>query len=121
MTGPSDTALADQHSLGDAPIPRIVLEIASGRPAELVWRNDLGGMTFRIGDTFVKWNPPQTGIDLERMCSPGTHRPPATVASSAPRLERAARAILRQSAPSIAAIGRRIMLRGHIGVQIHGC
>ncbi len=88
MTGPSDTALADQHSLGDAPIPRIVLEIASGRPAELVWRNDLGGMTFRIGDTFVKWNPPQTGIDLEReRCRlewiAGRHPAPRVIGSGA--------------------------------------
>ena len=66
MTVPSATSLAAQHTLGDDPAPQIVLEIASGRPAELAWRNELGGLTFRIGDTFVKWNPPQTGVDLDR-------------------------------------------------------
>jgi kanamycin kinase len=66
VTGPSGAYLAAQHTLGDDPIPEIVLDLASGRPAELVWRNELGGLTFRIGDTFVKWNPPATGVDLER-------------------------------------------------------
>ena len=61
--------LAAQHSLGDAPIPDIVTGLAAGRPAELVWRNELGGLTFRIGDRFVKWNPRRTGIDLERECA----------------------------------------------------
>ena len=64
MTVPDAAALAAQHRLGDEPIPDIVLGIAAGRPARLVWRNDLGGLTFRIGDTYVKWNPPQTGVDL---------------------------------------------------------
>lgn len=32
-----------------------------------MWRNDLGGSTFRLGDDrYVKWNPFATGIDLER-------------------------------------------------------
>ena len=66
MTGPNAASLAAQHSLGDDPIPDAVLEIASGRRAELAWRNELGGLTFRIGDTFVKWNPQATGVDLER-------------------------------------------------------
>jgi kanamycin kinase len=34
--------------------------------AELVWRNELGGLTFRVGRRYVKWNPRRTGIDLER-------------------------------------------------------
>ena len=59
-------ALAARHTLGDHPIPRVVLDLADGRPAVLAWRNDLGGLTFRIGDDFVKWNPPNTGVDLER-------------------------------------------------------
>lgn len=58
--------LADLHALGDQPIPEIVHEVASGRPKELVWRNDLGGLTYRIDDTFLKWNPQSTGIDLDR-------------------------------------------------------
>ena len=66
MTVPDAASLAAQHTLGDDPIPDIVLELAAGRPTELVWRNDLGGLTFRIGEAFVKWNPPATGVDLER-------------------------------------------------------
>ena len=44
----------------------MVVELASGRELELVWRNDLGGLTFRFVDPFVKWNPRSTGIDLDR-------------------------------------------------------
>ena len=57
--------LAALHTLGDDPVPHVVLEIADGRPAHLVWRNELGGLTFRIVDQFLKWNPRRTGIDLE--------------------------------------------------------
>lgn len=66
MTATNFAAQAGQHTLGDDPIPEVVLGIAAGRPAELVWRNDLGGLTFRVGDEFVKWNPRRTGIDLAR-------------------------------------------------------
>jgi kanamycin kinase len=58
--------LEHQRSLGDEPIPRIVIELAAGSVAEFVWRNQLGGLTFRIGDRFVKWNPHGNGIDLSR-------------------------------------------------------
>ncbi len=34
--------------------------------SELVWRNDLDGLTFRVGGRFLKWNPRSTGIDLAR-------------------------------------------------------
>jgi kanamycin kinase len=66
LRDPDFAALAAQHVLGDDPVPGAVLEIAAGRPAELVWRNDLGGLTFRIADTFVKWSPRRIGIDLAR-------------------------------------------------------
>lgn len=66
MTGGRFSALAAQHTLGGARVPPVVIELAAGRPTELVWRNDLGGLTFRIGDAFVKWNPRSTGADLER-------------------------------------------------------
>ncbi len=58
--------LGEQHRLGDDPVPAIVIELSRGRPIELVWRNELGGMTFRLGGEFLKWNPRRTGIDLER-------------------------------------------------------
>ena len=63
---PDFSRLASQHTLGDDPIPAIVLELADGGPVDLVWRNELGGLTFAVGDRFVKWNPRHTGIDLER-------------------------------------------------------
>ena len=67
MTDETEFAyLAQLHALGDDPIPPIVLEIAGHDEPELVWRNELGGLTFRIGDRFVKWNPRRTGIDLQR-------------------------------------------------------
>lgn len=47
-------------------MPSVVLDLAAGAAAELVWRNELGGLTFRVGDRYVKWNPRRTGIDLER-------------------------------------------------------
>jgi kanamycin kinase len=58
--------LAQQHTLGDDPVPAAVTAFAAGRAADLVWRNDLGGLAFRIDDVFMKWNPRRTGVDLER-------------------------------------------------------
>ena len=49
--------LDDHHSLGEQSIPEVVLKLAAGSEPELVWRNELGGLTFRIGDRFIKWNP----------------------------------------------------------------
>jgi kanamycin kinase len=68
MTDPEDFShLADLHTLGDNDIPEVVVGLAEGDSVDLVWRNDLGGLTFRLGiRLFVKWNPRTTGIDLER-------------------------------------------------------
>lgn len=66
MTDPDFSHLAALHTLGDDAVPEIVVELAGDRPADFVWRNDLGGLTFRIGDQYLKWNPRRTGIDLER-------------------------------------------------------
>ena len=66
MTGPDARALAAQHELGDQAVPDIVLRVANGRPAELVWRNELGGLTFRVDDAYVKWSPPPIGAALDR-------------------------------------------------------
>jgi kanamycin kinase len=63
---PDFSHLAALHDLGDDPIPQVVLDIAAGHRVELVWRNDLGGLTFGFDDRFVKWNPLTTGIDLDR-------------------------------------------------------
>jgi kanamycin kinase len=63
---PDFSHLAALHALGDDPIPQVVLYIAGDHRVELVWRNDLGGLTFGFDDRFVKWNPRTTGIDLDR-------------------------------------------------------
>jgi aminoglycoside phosphotransferase len=49
-------------------VPPLVSELAAGRPARLVWTNELGGLTFEIGAgsgrQFLKWTPVGSGIDL---------------------------------------------------------
>jgi kanamycin kinase len=47
-------------------VPGVVTELAAGRPIRPAWRNELGGLTFQVGHTFVKWNPRRSGIDLDR-------------------------------------------------------
>jgi kanamycin kinase len=47
-------------------VPPIARALAGDRPPELAWRNELGGLTFRIGDRYLKWNPLATRIDLDR-------------------------------------------------------
>lgn len=41
--------------------PPAVRAIAGGRPVRAVWRNERGGLTFRVGSEpraqFVKWSP----------------------------------------------------------------
>ena len=46
--------------------PAIVLTLAGDELPELAWHNELHGLTFRIGDRYLKWNPRSTGIDLAR-------------------------------------------------------
>ena len=66
MDGTDRGDLDRYKSMGGDPVPDIVLEIAAPLAPELVWRNDIGGLTFRFDDRFVKWNPRSNGIDLER-------------------------------------------------------
>ncbi|WP_312033772.1 aminoglycoside 3'-phosphotransferase [Actinoplanes sp. TBRC 11911] len=53
---------------GPVVVPPAVIEVAAGRPAQAVWQNELGGLTFQIGAgagrQFVKWTPDSSGIDL---------------------------------------------------------
>ncbi len=58
------TDLARFHEDGGVPVPAIVREL--GADPELVWRNELGGLTYRVGGAFVKWSPHSAGIDLAR-------------------------------------------------------
>lgn len=56
--------LAAYHTLGDDGVPAIAVELLGEDDPELVWRNELGGLTFRSVDRYLKWNPRSTGIDL---------------------------------------------------------
>lgn len=58
--------VARQHRLDGLDVPRIAKVLAAEGEPELVWRNELNGLTFRIGNRYLKWNPPSTGVDLER-------------------------------------------------------
>lgn len=72
MTYPGFSVLADLHALGEDSVPTVVSDLAAGRAAELVWRNELDGLTFRIDNTYVEYIPRQTGIDVERELRAGT-------------------------------------------------
>ncbi|WP_240436942.1 aminoglycoside 3'-phosphotransferase [Streptomyces sporangiiformans] len=50
-------------------MPASIAALAGDRPLLPVWQNELGGLTFRIGDDgegrlFAKWSPPDSGLDL---------------------------------------------------------
>ncbi len=49
-------------------VPRAVARLLARREADVVWRNELGGLTFRVEDgaasSFLKWQPHGTSIDL---------------------------------------------------------
>ncbi len=66
MSDPRFADLSLQHTLNGLEVPPIARMLANGADPKLIWRNDLDGLTFRIGDRFLKWNPPTTGVDLER-------------------------------------------------------
>lgn len=48
---------------GPVDVPELVRAFAEN-PVP-IWRNELGGLTFREGDRFLKYNPLGNGIDLE--------------------------------------------------------
>ena len=66
MSEPSFAHLALLHTLDGLEVPRVARALAGGEDPVLAWRNDLGGLTFRIGDRYLKWNPRSSGIDLDR-------------------------------------------------------
>lgn len=108
MTDPADFShLADQHTLGDAPVPTVVTELAAGRPILLAWRNELGGLTFDLGDHFVKWNPRRSGIDLQRErvrldWLTGRHPAPRVVQYGS---DKAAQWLITEALPGVCAVG----------------
>ncbi len=66
MSDPRFAHPAELHTMRGLEVPAIARELAGGVAPELVWHNDLGGLTFLIGRRYLKWNPRSTGIDLER-------------------------------------------------------
>lgn len=60
--------LADRP-LSAGPPPATVDALIEGRRFALVWRNELGGLTFEVeaatGREFIKWAPAGSGIDLD--------------------------------------------------------
>ena len=50
----------------EPPVPAMVLALAVDETPEHIWQNELGGLTYRIGERYLKWNPRRTGIDLAR-------------------------------------------------------
>ena len=50
---------------GPVDVPALVRSFASGNELDAVWRNELGGLTFRDGECFLKWNPLGSGVDLD--------------------------------------------------------
>ncbi|MET0303281.1 MAG: aminoglycoside 3'-phosphotransferase [Microbacteriaceae bacterium] len=63
---PDNPDLLANRPVGEVRIPRVVVELAAslGADPEPIWRNELGGLTFRLGDRYVKWNPPGSDVDL---------------------------------------------------------
>ena len=63
------TAMLPNRPDGTQRTPRIVPELAAGRTTHAVWHNNLGGLTFQLGDgetrEFLKWLPHGSGVDLD--------------------------------------------------------
>ena len=55
VAGPPDRPVA---------VPAAVAALTDGAPAEAVWANQVGGVTFRLGERFVKGQPAGSVIDL---------------------------------------------------------
>ncbi|WP_197681453.1 aminoglycoside 3'-phosphotransferase [Actinopolymorpha singaporensis] len=67
---PAHPSTDPDHGVDIVEVPPVVATIAAGDPIRLVWRNDLGGRTYRLdrsGHTeYVKWAPDHPEIDLEQ-------------------------------------------------------
>jgi kanamycin kinase len=52
----------------DVTVPTAVAAAAGGRPLRPVWENEVGGLTFQVGEgatrCFIKWAPDGSGLDL---------------------------------------------------------
>jgi len=59
----TDRALASKPE-GPVEVPKLVRAFSRGARPEAVWLNELGGLTFRDRDRYLKWNPVGSGVDL---------------------------------------------------------
>ena len=50
---------------GESP-PAVLATLADGASPTLVWRNELGGQTWCVGDRYLKWTPSSESVDLRR-------------------------------------------------------
>ena len=66
MPDPKFADLARFHTMEGLEVPHVARALAGGHDPQLAWRNELGGLTFRIGTRYLKWSPRSAGIDLER-------------------------------------------------------
>lgn len=65
-SGPENRTPAFDHtSMRSRPVPPPLVALGAAA-SNLEWHNELGGLTFNLGDRFLKWNPRHTGIDLRR-------------------------------------------------------
>lgn len=53
---------------GEPAVPAVVMALARAQAVEpeLVWHNEIGGLTYRMGPRYVKWSPRSAGVDLDR-------------------------------------------------------
>jgi len=71
-------------------VPEALMRFIDVQPYELVWRNEVGGLTLRLGEpcdaTYVKWMALSDGTDLtgevERLAWAGSHTPVPEVLES---------------------------------------
>lgn len=71
--GPADEWTLRYLTLTPGEVPPPILDELSATDTapepvarELVWRNELGGQTWRLGERYLKWSPRAAGIDLGR-------------------------------------------------------
>ena len=51
-------------SLAASSMPDGLRALITSEDVEPIWLNELGGLTIRDGDRYIKWNPLSSGIDL---------------------------------------------------------
>lgn len=68
MVEPGDIPPLSHRPTGDTAIPPVVRDLAGAERIEVVWLNQLGGLTFALGEhnsrRFLKWVPQESGLDL---------------------------------------------------------